>query len=182
MADFKHDKYAPGEMILSREQIEESAVRIGKQITADYEGKEVILVGILSGCVMWMAEIMKSIELDIKVDFMSVSSYGSATRSSGVVKIAKDLSSDIKGCHALIVEDIIDSGVTLDYLCHYLRGREPASLKICAMLDKPSGRRVDISADYVGFVVPDAFLVGYGLDAAQRYRNLPNIATLQEKE
>ena len=168
-------------IIFSREEIEARAAEIGKQITKDYEGKELFLVGILTGTVMWMAEIMKSIKLDTTIDFMSVSSYGSATRSSGVVKIIKDLNNDIKDRHVLIVEDIVDSGVTLEYLCNFLQGREPASLKVCAMLDKPSGRRVDIQADYVGFEAPDAFLIGYGLDAAQKYRNLPYIAILESE-
>ena len=170
-----------GETIFSQEQIQARAVEIGKQITADYAGKDIIVVGILTGCVMWMAEIMKSIDLDISVDFMSVSSYGSATRSSGVVKIIKDLNMDIEGRHVIIVEDIIDSGLTLDYLYGYLTGRGPASLKICAMLDKPSGRRVEINADYLGFTVPDVFLVGYGLDASHKYRNLPYITSIIDK-
>jgi len=170
-----------GDMVYTREQIEERAAEIGRQITADYAGKEIFLIGILTGCVLWMAEVMKSIDLNISVDFMSVSSYGSATRSSGVVKIIKDLNADIEGRHVLIVEDIVDSGVTLDYLCNFLRGRGPASLKICAMLDKPSGRRVGVKADYVGFTAPPAFLVGYGLDANHRYRNLPYIATVKEE-
>ncbi|MDR3363672.1 MAG: hypoxanthine phosphoribosyltransferase [Clostridiales Family XIII bacterium] len=172
--------YKPGEVILTRGQIEARAAEIGRQITADYAGREVFLIGILTGCVMWMAEVMKSIDLDTSVDFMSVSSYGSATRSSGVVKIIKDLNQDIDGKHALIVEDIVDSGVTLDYLCKYLEGRGPASLKICAMLDKPSGRRTPIDADYVGFEAPNVFLVGYGLDANQKYRNLPFIAAVEK--
>ena len=171
----------PEEVFFTREMIEERAAEIGKQITADYAGKEIFLIGILTGCVMWMAEVMKSINLDLSVDFMSVSSYGSATRSSGVVKIIKDLNADIEGRHVLIVEDIVDSGVTLDYLCNYLKARKPASLRICAMLDKPSGRRVEISADYVGFSAPDAFLIGYGLDANHKYRNLPYIAAFKQE-
>ncbi|MCL1895061.1 MAG: hypoxanthine phosphoribosyltransferase [Clostridiales bacterium] len=162
--------------------MEGRAAEIGRQITEDYAGKEVFLIGILTGCVMWMAEVMKSIELDMSVDFMSVSSYGSATRSSGVVKIIKDLNADIEGRHVLIVEDIVDSGVTLDYLYAYLQGHRPASLKICAMLDKPSGRRRDIEADYVGFTAPDAYLIGYGLDADHKYRNLPYIAEIEQDE
>jgi len=168
-------EYKPFEVIFSREQIEERAAEIGHVITSDYKGKEVLLVGILTGCVMWMAEVMKSIDLDTSIDFMYVSSYGSATRSSGVVKIIKDLTMDIGGRHVLIMEDIVDSGLTLQYLYRYLSGHKPASLKICAMLDKPTGRRVEIEADYVGFDAPDAFLVGYGLDANHKYRNLPFI-------
>jgi len=171
-------QYEPGEVIFSREQIEARATEIGEQITRDYSGKEILLVGILTGCVMWMAEVMKSIDLDTAIDFMYVSSYGSATRSSGVVKIIKDLTMNINERHVIIVEDIVDSGLTLDYLYRYLSGHEPASLKICAMLDKPSGRRVDIKADYVGFTAPDVFLVGYGLDANHKYRNLPFITSV----
>ncbi|MCL2111540.1 MAG: hypoxanthine phosphoribosyltransferase [Clostridiales bacterium] len=171
--------YKQGEAIFTQERIEARAAEIGKQITADYAGKEVVLIGILTGCVMWLSEIMKSIGLDTAVDFMSVSSYGAATKSSGIVKILKDLNINIEGRHVIIVEDIIDSGTTLDYLCNYLEGHGTASLKVCAMLDKPSGRRIDINADYVGFTAPPAFLVGYGLDADQRYRNLPYIAALE---
>ena len=172
--------YRPGAVLFTREQIEDRAVEIGEQITADYNGKEILLVGILTGCVMWMAEIMKSIDLDASIDFMYVSSYGSATRSSGVVKIIKDLTMDIEGRDVIIVEDIIDSGLTLDYLYNYLKGHKPASLKICAMLDKPSGRRVEIGADYTGFTAPPVFLVGYGLDVNHKYRNLPFITSVIE--
>jgi hypoxanthine phosphoribosyltransferase len=172
--------YRQGEIIFTRGQIEERAAEIGRQITADYAGKEVFLIGILTGCVQWMAELMKSIELDTTIDFMSVSSYGKATHSSGIVKIIKDLNLDIKDRHVIIVEDIVDSGVTLDYLRRFLMGREPATLKICAMLDKPAGRRIEINADYVGFTAPNVFLIGYGLDANQKFRNLPYIAAIAE--
>jgi len=171
-------EYKPFEVIFSRGQIEERAAEIGREITRDYEGKEILIVGILTGCFMWMAEVMKSVELDTSVDFMYVSSYGSATRTSGVVKIIKDLTMDIEGRHILIMEDVVDSGLTLDYLVRYLMSHKPASLKICAMLDKPAGRRVEIDADYVGFEGPDAFLVGYGLDANHMYRNLPYITCI----
>jgi len=171
-------EYQPFEVIYTREQIEGRAVEIGREITDDYAGKEILIVGILTGCFLWMAEVMKSIELDTAVDFMYVSSYGTATRTSGVVKIIKDLTMDIEGRHVLIMEDIIDSGLTLGYLCEYMKGHKPASLKICAMLDKPSGRRMEIEADYVGFEAPSAFLVGYGLDAAHKYRNLPYITCI----
>ena len=173
MADYK-----PFEVIFSKEQIEERAAEIGRKITQDYEGKEILIVGILTGCVMWMSEVMKSIELDTSIDFMYVSSYGSATSSSGVVKIIKDLTMDIEGRHVLVMEDIVDSGLTLEYLIRYMKGRNPASLKICAMLDKPSGRKVEIKADYVGYIAPDAFLIGYGLDANHKYRNLPYITCI----
>jgi hypoxanthine phosphoribosyltransferase len=176
------NSYKIGKVILSQAEIENRALEIGAQITADYAGKDVVLIGILTGSVLWLAQVVKSINLDTTLDFMSVSSYGAATKSSGIVKINKDLNNDIEGKHVIIVEDIIDSGMTLEYLCKYLAGREPASLKICTMLDKPSGRRVKIDADYVGFEAPDAFLIGYGLDADQRYRNLPYIAAIEEAE
>jgi len=170
--------YELGETVFTREQIEARAAEIGKRITEDYAGKEVFLLGILTGCVMWMADVMKAIELDTAVDFMAISSYGAATRSSGIVRIVKDLGGDIKGRHVIIIEDVIDTGTTLDYLCKFLEGREPASLSVCTMLDKPAGRQTEVKMDYIGFTAPDAFLVGYGLDANQKYRNLPFIATL----
>jgi len=170
--------YELGETVFTREQIEERAAEIGKMITEDYAGKEVFLLGILTGCVMWMADVMKAIDLDTAVDFMAISSYGAATRSSGIVRIVKDLGGDIKGRHVIIIEDVIDTGTTLDYLCKFLEGREPASLSVCTMLDKPAGRQTEVKMDYIGFTAPDAFLVGYGLDANQKYRNLPFIATL----
>ena len=174
MADYKI-----GETVYTKEQIEEKAAELGKKISEDYSGKEVILVGILTGCVMWMAELMKSINIETTIDFMSVSSYGAATKSSGIVKINKDLTMDIEGKHVLIVEDIIDTGTTLEYLVNFLKGRDPASVKICAMLDKTDGRLVEIDGDYVGFTAPDLFLIGYGLDADHRYRNLPYIAAIE---
>ena len=174
-------KEAIGTVLITEEQIREKAAEIGKQISEDYEGKEIILVGILRGAVPWMAEIMKRITLDMTIDFMAVSSYGAATKSSGVVKINKDLETDIDGRDVIIVEDIVDSGVTLNYLEGYLRSRGAASVKLCSLLDKPEGRRVDIKADYVGFTVDDRFIVGYGLDYAQKYRNLPYITWLESE-
>ena len=169
-------EYMIGEIIFTQEQIEERAAEIGREITEDYKGETVLVVGILTGSVMWMAEVMKSIDLDLAIDFMSVSSYGAATESSGIVKINKDLKSDIKGRHVILVEDIVDSGKTLDVICRFLKTREPASLKICTMLDKKERRKVDMEADYVGFSAPDLFLIGFGLDIDQRYRNLPYVA------
>jgi len=173
------DEYRIGKVIYTLEEIEERAAELGRQISNDYKGKDLILVGILTGCVLWMAQLMKSIDLDTSVDFMSVSSYGAATKTSGIVRINKDLTMDIEGRHVLIVEDIIDTGTTLEYLVAFLRGRDPASLKICAMLDKSEGRLVEIGADYVGFQAPNLFLIGYGLDANHRYRNLPYIAAIE---
>ena len=170
-----------GTVLITEEQIREKAKEIGAQITKDYAGKEIILIGILRGAVPWMAEVMKRIELDVVIDLMAVSSYGAATKSSGVVKINKDLDVNIDGRDIIIVEDIVDSGVTLSYLEGYLQSRGAASIKLCSLLDKPEGRRVDIKADYVGFTVDDRFIVGYGLDYDQRYRNLPYITWLESE-
>ena len=170
-----------GTVLITEEQIREKAKEIGAQITKDYAGKEIILIGILRGAVPWIAEIMKRIDLDMVIDFMAVSSYGAATKSSGVVKINKDLDVNIDGRDIIIVEDIVDSGVTLSYLEGYLQSRGAASIKLCSLLDKPEGRRVDIKADYVGFTVDDRFIVGYGLDYDQRYRNLPYITWLESE-
>ena len=170
-----------GTVLITEEQIQEKAKEIGAQITRDYAGKEIILIGILRGAVPWMAEVMKRVELDMVIDFMAVSSYGAATKSSGVVKINKDLDVNIDGRDIVIVEDIVDSGVTLSYLEGYLKSRGAASIRLCSLLDKPEGRRVDIKADYVGFTVDDRFIVGYGLDYDQRYRNLPYITWLESE-
>jgi len=172
------DKYKLNDVMYTREQIEARAVEIGRQITAEYEGEEVIFVGILRGAVMWLSEVIKSVELETQIDFMVVSSYGAATRTSGVVRIEKDLAEDIEGKHVILVEDIVDTGVTLNYLLEYLESRGPASVKICALLDKPSRRERPVNIDYLGFTVENIFIVGYGLDVAQRYRNLPYITSV----
>lgn len=166
--------------MITQEEIYAKAAEIGRQITRDYAGKEIVLVGILRGAVLWMADIMKNIKLDMIIDFMAVSSYGAATKTSGIVKINKDLDTDIEGKDVIIVEDIIDSGVTLNYLMGYFESRGAASIRICTLLNKPKGRRVDIDVDYIGFEVEDIFIVGYGLDYDQRYRNLPYITWLKE--
>ena len=165
--------------LITEKEIRKRAGEIGEQIGRDYAGESVLLVGILKGAVPWMVDIMKSISLDVEIDFMACSSYGAATKSSGVVKINKDLDSDIKGKNVIIVEDIVDSGTTLKYLKNYLANRGTKSIKICCMLDKPDGRKVEIAADYVGFKVDDLFIVGYGLDANQKYRQLPYISYLK---
>ena len=170
-----------GTVLITEEQIREKAKEIGAQITKDYEGIEIVMIGILRGAVPWMADVMKCVNLDMVIDFMAVSSYGAATKSSGVVKINKDLDVNIDGRRVIIVEDIVDSGVTLNYLEGYLKSRGAASVKLCSLLDKPEGRRVDIKADYVGFTVDDRFIVGYGLDYDQRYRNLPYITWLESE-
>ncbi len=169
-----------GTVMITQQEIYEKAVEIGKRITSDYAGKEIVLVGILRGAVLWMADIMKNINLDMIIDFMAVSSYGASTKTSGIVKINKDLDTDIEEKHVIIVEDIIDSGVTLNYLMGYFESRGAASIRICTLLNKPKGRRVDIDVDYIGFEVEDIFIVGYGLDYDQRYRNLPYITWLKE--
>ncbi|MCB6994333.1 hypoxanthine phosphoribosyltransferase [bacterium 210820-DFI.6.37] len=169
-----------GEIMITQEQIQQRAKEIGRQITADFQGEEIVLIGILRGAVLWMGDIMKNVDLDMTIDFMAVSSYGASTKSSGVVKIIKDLDSDIEDKHVIIVEDIVDSGTTLNYLKHYLENRNTKSVRICTLLDKPSGRKVDIQADYSGFQVEDLFIVGYGLDYDQKYRNLPYISFLKD--
>ncbi len=169
-----------GEVMITEEEIRERAAEIGEQITNDYRGEGVILIGILRGAVPWMADVMKHIALDVEIDFIACSSYGATTKTSGVVKINKDLDSDIEGKNVIIVEDIVDSGITLNYLKGYLENRKPKSIRICALLDKPEGRRADIKADYVGFTVEDKFIIGYGLDFNQKYRQLPYISFLNE--
>lgn len=166
--------------MITQEQINKRAAEIGRQIEADYRGESVVLVGILRGAVVWMADIMKNVNLDMRIDFMAVSSYGASTKSSGIVKINKDLDTDIEGKNVIIVEDIIDSGITLNYLKGYMENREAKSVRICTLLDKPEGRSVDIDVDYIGFTVDDKFIVGYGLDYDQKYRNLPYISYLEE--
>jgi len=174
------EKTAVGEVMISHEEILKRAAEIGAQITSDYEGQGVTLVGILRGAVPWMADVMKYIDLDVEIDFMACSSYGAATKSSGVVKINKDLDADIEDRNIIIVEDIIDSGITLKYLKGYLDNRGPRSIKTCTLLDKPEGRRTDMEADYVGFTVGNQFIVGYGLDFNQKYRQLPYISFLKD--
>ena len=172
--------YQIGTTLITEEQSRHRASEIGHLITEEYKGEEVVFVGILKGAVLWLADVVKNVALDTKLDFMAVSSYGAETRTSGVVKIVKDLDSGIEGKNVIIVEDIVDSGITLNYLKGYLSGRNPKSLKICTLLDKPAGRRIEINADYVGFVVDDKFIIGYGLDYNQKYRNLPYISFLEE--
>ena len=170
------------EVLITREQLAQRVKELGKQITEDYKGEQILLVGILKGSVPFMADLMREIDLDIAIDFMSVSSYGSSTKSSGVVRIMKDLDTGIEGKNVLIVEDIIDTGLTLHYLVNYLSGRQPKSLKICSILDKPSRRKVEIEGDYIGFTVEDKYIVGYGLDMDQHYRNLPYISWIRVRE
>ena len=168
-----------GGILLTEAELKERVAELGRQITEDYAGREPIFVGVLKGCFIFMADLLRSVELHCTMDFMAVSSYGDGTTTTGAVKINKDLSRDIAGKDVIIVEDILDSGVTLSYLKNYLSVRQPASIKIITLLDKPSRRKADITADYSGFEVEDAFVVGYGLDYAERYRNLPYIGILK---
>ena len=165
-------------VLISEEEIEAEVARVGRQITEDFRDKNPIFVGVLKGCFIFMADLMRHVDIKCTMDFMAVSSY-SGTSSTGAVKINKDLGQDIEGRHVIIVEDILDSGVTLSYLKHYLLGRKPASITIATLLDKPARRKSDIVADYSCFEVPDAFVVGYGLDYNEHYRNLPYIGVLK---
>ena len=169
------------QVLLTKEQIAKRVEEMGKQITADYEGKDLLVVGILKGSVMFFADLTRNIGIPLHIDFMVASSYGNGTETSGKVNIKKDLSVDIKGRHVLLVEDIIDSGITMSQLKVERAKREPASLKLCALLSKPSRRKVDVDIDYCGYEVPDEFLVGYGLDYAENYRNLPVIGVLKRE-
>ena len=166
-------------ILLTEEQIQNRVHELGEAISRDFAGKEPLFVGVLKGCFVFMADLMRNVSLPCSMDFMAGSSYGSATTPTGAVNINKDLSQDIEGKDVIIVEDILDSGVTLGYLSKYLMNRKPASLTIVTLLDKPSRRKADVQARYSGFEVPDAFVVGYGLDYAEKYRNLPYIGVLK---
>jgi hypoxanthine phosphoribosyltransferase len=167
------------EVLITSDQIEAKVREIGARITEDYSGEKPLLVGVLRGAVVIMSDLMRNIDLQCELDFMDISSYGSGSSSSGVVRILKDLEEDITDRHVLIVEDIIDTGLTLSYLMRSLQARKPASLEVCALLSKPSRRRVELDVRYLGFEVPDEFVVGYGLDYAGAYRNLPDICVLK---
>jgi hypoxanthine phosphoribosyltransferase len=169
-----------GEILLTEEQIAARVAELGRKISADYAGKSLTLVSVLKGSLPFMADLMRQITLPLRIDLMEVSSYGgTATESSGLVRIIKDLSASISGEDVLLVEDIIDTGLTLNYLVRYLRGKNPSSLKICTLLDKPARRLVEIPVDYQGFEIPDQFVVGYGLDYSERYRNLRFVGVLR---
>ena len=168
-------------ILVTREEIATAVRNMGQKITADYQGKNVILIGILKGAVVFFADLIREIDLPVSVDFMAVSSYGAATKSSGVVEVVKDINRDITGMDVLVVEDIVDSGMTLSYLKKYLESRGAASIRIVTLLDKPERRRVDLTADYYCFTIPDEFVVGYGLDYAEKYRNLPDIGVLHPR-
>ncbi len=172
-----HDE-SIGEIIVQADDLQHRVAELGAEVSRDYAGKDLLLVGVLKGAVFFLADLMRHIDVPCEVDFMAVASYGSATESSGVVRILKDLDIAIEGRDVLIVEDIVDSGLTLQYLLRSLQTRNPASLEVCALLTKPSRREVDLPARYIGFEIPDEFAIGYGLDHAEKYRNLPFVAAL----
>ncbi len=168
-----------GDVLVEAADLRRRVVELGGEITRDYAGRDLLLVGVLKGAMFFLSDLMREIGIPCEVDFMAVASYGSATDSSGVVRILKDLDSPIEGRDVLIVEDIVDSGLTLQYLLRSLGARNPASLEVCALLTKPQRRKVDLPTRYVGFEIPDRFVVGYGLDYAERHRNLPFVAALE---
>jgi hypoxanthine phosphoribosyltransferase len=169
-----------GDVVVSGEEIKAKVAELGAQITADYEGKEVTLIGVLKGASLFLADLARKIQLPLRFDFMAVSSYGSATKTSGIVRILKDLDHEIEGEHVIVVEDIIDSGLTLNYLLRYLRARRPASLEVCSLFSKEGRQRVPIPVRYEGFTIGPEFVVGYGLDFQERFRNLDFLAVLNE--
>lgn len=166
-------------VLYSEEEVAACVKRLGAQISKDYAGKEIFAIGILKGAIVFFSDLVREIDVPVHLDFMAVSSYGASTKSNGTVKILKDLDYSIEGKHVLIIEDIVDSGLTLSYLLQNIVNRKPASVKLCTLLNKPERRKVDVTIDYNGFNVPDEFLVGYGLDYAERYRNLPCIGILK---
>ncbi|HYF92624.1 MAG TPA: hypoxanthine phosphoribosyltransferase [Symbiobacteriaceae bacterium] len=167
--------------LISTEELQARVQQLGRQISQDYAGQEVLVVGILKGAFVFCADLMRHLAGPTQVDFMAVSSYGSSTESSGVIRIVKDLDASVEGRHVLLVEDIVDSGLTLRYLREYLEHQHPASLKICVLLDKPSRRKTEVKVDYTGFTIPDEFIVGYGIDYAEHYRELPYIGLIGEE-
>jgi hypoxanthine phosphoribosyltransferase len=171
---------AIGEILVQRDELAHRVETLAAEISRDYEGRRLLLIGVLKGAMFFLSDLMRQIEVDCEVDFMAVASYGSSTSSSGVVRILKDLDGSIEGRDVLIVEDIVDSGLTLSYLLRTLRAREPASLEVCALLTKPERRQVDLPIRYVGFEIPNRFVIGYGLDHVERFRNLPYVAVLNE--
>jgi hypoxanthine phosphoribosyltransferase len=174
------DDGAIGEVLVPAEDLERRVRELADEISRDYVGKDLVLVGVLKGAVFFLSDLMRHLQVPVEVDFMAVASYGSATRSSGVVRILKDLDASIEGRDVLIVEDIVDSGLTLQYLLRNLAGRNPSSLEVCALLIKPERQKVDLPTRYVGFEIPNRFAIGYGLDHAEQYRNLPYVAALKE--
>ncbi len=172
---------AVGEILIDEETLAARVAELGAEVSADYQGRDLLLIGVLKGAVFFMADLMRHLTVPCEVDFMAISSYGDSTDSSGIVRILKDLDINIEGRHVLVVEDIIDSGLTLSYLMRNLESREPATLEVCALLTKPARREIDVPVRYVGFEIPNKFVVGYGLDFAERYRNLPYVAVLSQE-
>ena len=168
------------EVLVDRDALADRIAELGEEISEDYAGRDLLLVGVLKGAIFFLSDLMRQIEIPVEVDFMAVASYGSQTDSSGVVRILKDLDMPIEGRDVLIVEDIVDSGLTLQYLMRNLGARNPATLEVCALLTKPERRKADVPTRYVGFEIPDRFAIGYGLDHAERYRNLPFVAALKD--
>ena len=166
-------------ILITEEEIQAKVKELGERISCDYEGKELVLVGVLKGAAVFLSDLIRHITIPVTYDFVAISSYGMTTSTSGVVRIVKDLDESVESKHVLIVEDIVDTGLTLKYLIEFLRSRDVASLKVCALLDKPSRRKVEVPLHYVGFTVPDVYLVGYGLDYNQKYRNLPYVGVLK---
>jgi hypoxanthine phosphoribosyltransferase len=169
---------AVGEVLIDSDALRARVAELGDEISAHYAGQDLLLIGVLKGAVFFMADLMRELTIPCEIDFMAISSYGAATDSSGVVRILKDLDANISGRDVLVVEDIIDSGLTLSYLMRSLKARKPASLEICALLTKPERREIDVPVKFVGFEIPNKFVIGYGLDFAERYRNLPYVAVL----
>ena len=169
---------AVSEVLIDEDKLQRRVAELGEEISADYAGRDLLLVGVLKGAVFFMADLMRRLSVPCEIDFMAISSYGASTDSSGVVRILKDLDINIEGRDVLVVEDIIDSGLTLSYLVRNLEAREPATLEVCALLTKPERRQIDVPVRYVGFEIPNRFVIGYGLDFAERYRNLPYVAVL----
>ncbi|MBA3718142.1 MAG: hypoxanthine phosphoribosyltransferase [Actinobacteria bacterium] len=172
---------AVGEVLIDEPTLRQRVEELGEEISADYEGRELLLVGVLKGAVFFMADLMRQLSVPCEIDFMAISSYGEGTDSSGVVRILKDLDGNIEGRHVLVLEDIIDTGLTLSYLMRNLGAREPASLEVCALLVKHGRLESDVPVKYIGFEIPNKFVIGYGLDFAERYRNLPHVAVLREE-
>jgi hypoxanthine phosphoribosyltransferase len=171
---------AVAEVLIDEDALKRRVVELGEEISRDYTGADVLLVGVLKGAVFFMSDLMRQLTIPCEIDFMAISSYAGTTESSGVVRILKDLDMSIEGRHVLVVEDIIDSGLTLSYLIRNLEARQPASLEVCALMTKPERREIDVPVRYVGFEIPNRFVVGYGLDFAEKYRNLPYVAVLDE--
>ena len=169
-----------GDVLITADELQARIRELGREITDDYAGRDLLLVGVLKGAVFFMADLMRNLRVPCEIDFMAISSYGASTDSSGVVRILKDLDINIEGRHVLVVEDIIDSGLTLSYLVRNLESREPASLEVCALLTKTARREIEVDVRYVGFEIPNRFVIGYGLDFAERYRNLPYVGVLHD--